>query len=396
MKDALILTILMASLTGCASMDIPRMGEESYTVYDDEIRLQKRSDEICKKIDESRFLYSDTQLDQYLAAVTQRLLNSQKENSAIKISIKTIQNPSVNALSFCNGRIYLFTGLLAVMDNEAQIATIIAHEISHIVKRDTLREFRSNINKTAFFSSLQTPALFAGGGMGVSLTDVFTLSSISGYSKLIEKEADVYGFKMVQAAGYDLNEPAKAFEKMDEYSSLERAENEGPFSSHPRIDSRIQDYKKLAQECMVSGGHRQDVNEQLYKKITYEIALDDVSKCLYSRMYKTADKIIEKLAADNPSNVRVYFLMGELYRKRQDLPADEAKRDKNKDYFKAVEAYNRALMFDPVCADCLKGKGLALQKRGELADAKSVLTRYLEVCPQAQDKSYIENILKNN
>lgn len=389
MRGVLVLAILVTAACGCATVDVPRIGDKKYTIYDDERRLQKRADEICEKIDESRFLHNDTQLEEYLTAITQKLLASQGYNEAVKISIKVIQDPSVNALSFCNGRIYVCTGLLAVMDNEAQVATVIAHEISHILKRDTLREFRSNINKTTFYSSLTA-------GLGVSSGELIAVSSIAGYSRNLENEADIDSFKMIQAVGYDTQESFKAFEKMNEFANLERPETQGRFSSHPKTDLRIENFKRLAQENKSSAISRPEINEQIFKNITYKAALEDVATCLNARMYKTADKVIKKLTEDNSMNSEIYFYLGELYRKRQDPEVKEKNRDKAKDYIKAIEAYNRALMIDPLYADALKGKGMVLQKQGNFSEAKSALRHYLEINPQAEDRSYIENILNAN
>lgn len=387
MKYALIIILIIAAI-GCATVDVPRIGDKDYIVYDDERRLQKRSNEICEKIDESRFLYKDAGLQEYLNTITQKLLTTQGYNGAIKISVKVIQDPSVNALSLCNGRIYVCTGLLAAMNNEAQIATVIAHEISHVLKRDSLRGFRTQINKTTFYS-----ALTAGLGISGELTAV---SSIAGYSRVLEDEADADSFKMIQSAGYDTKESIKAFEKMDEFANLEHTEKQSASSSHPKTDSRIENFKRLARENKASSISKPQADEQVYKNLTYKAALDDIVECINVRLYKTADKVINKLIADNPDKAELYFYLGELYRKRQDPEEKEKNRDKVKDYIKAVEAYDRALRLNAVYADVFKSKGLILRKQGNLPEAKSALRRYLEINPKADDRSYVENLLNAN
>jgi predicted Zn-dependent protease len=388
MKYVLMPAILVIALSACATVNVVRMGDKKYTLYDDERRLQKRADEICEKIDESRFLYNDTQLKEYLAAITQKLLATEGYGQAIKISTKVIHDPSVNALSLCNGRIYVLTGLLAAMDNEAQVATVIAHEISHILKRDSLREFRSRINKTAFYSSITA-------GLGIS-GELTAVSSIAGYSRTLEDEADRESFKMIKSAGYDTLESVKAFEIMNEFNNLESPGTQGAFPSHPKTDSRIENFKRLIKENKALSISRLPTDEQTYKNITCKVALGDIPACLNARMYKTADKFLKKLTKNYPENAEVYFYLGELYRKRQDLEAKEKNRDKAKDYIRAIEAYNRALVFNPLYADAFEGKGIVLQKQGKFSEAKSAFRRYLEINPQADDRSYIENLLSSN
>lgn len=385
----LLLVTLSIATYGCASVDVPRIGDQEYTVYDDERRMQKRADEICKKIDESRFLYNDVRLEQYLTSVAENLLKTQGSNEAIIISTKTLRDPNVNAISFCNGRIYVFTGLLAAMDNESQLATVIAHEISHILKRDTLREFRSRINKSAFYSSLAA-------GFVVSSGELIAVSSIAGYSRQLENEADIESFKMVESAGYDIKESIKAFERMNEFANLEQSQKQGRASLHPDTNLRIENFKRLTQENKTSPTLSLTRTDATYKNITLQPSLEDIDICIDSHMYKTANKVIEKLIQDNPKKAEVYFYLGELNRKRQDLDSTEQDRDKNKDYAKSIEAYNRALMYNPRYASALKEKGLLLNKQGNKTEAKHVLRCYLDVNPYAEDRSYIENILNNN
>ena len=55
------------------------------------------------------------------------------------VKIVVIKDPYLNAFAFPNGVIYIHTGMLARMDNEAQLAALLAHEMSHCIHRHTLR-----------------------------------------------------------------------------------------------------------------------------------------------------------------------------------------------------------------------------------------------------------------
>ena len=71
-KTISILTITL--LTGCASMDIPNIGQEGYSLQEDERRLSKRADEASEMLDDSGHLYPDPELKQYLNTISDALL----------------------------------------------------------------------------------------------------------------------------------------------------------------------------------------------------------------------------------------------------------------------------------------------------------------------------------
>lgn len=125
--------------------------------------------------------------------------------------------------------IYIHTGLLARMDNEAQLATLLAHEMTHAKYRYLVKEFRDINNKTAFLAASQLAFQQLGQGTGYCrvLGVVGTLAAARGYSREPETEADMEGLKLVTKAGYDLFEALKLFEYLKSW--LEENKVKEPF-----------------------------------------------------------------------------------------------------------------------------------------------------------------------
>src|SRR6202023_3035874 len=113
-------------------------------------------------------------LEAYLNDVPQRLGPSEAF-AAIPFRIRVVRNPYLNAFTLPNGRIYVHTGMLARMDNEAQLATLLAHEMTHATHRHAIRGLRDRKNNLAFAVGLNSILPGIGSLAG--------LSAVSGYSR---------------------------------------------------------------------------------------------------------------------------------------------------------------------------------------------------------------------
>src|SRR5262249_60315232 len=92
-------------------------------------------------------LYQDALLEEYLDNIARRLTPPELEEAGIPIRVRILQDPSLNAFAYPNGAIYIHTGLLARVGNEAQLATILGHEMTHGINRDAVRNYRDTRNK---------------------------------------------------------------------------------------------------------------------------------------------------------------------------------------------------------------------------------------------------------
>ncbi len=358
--------------------------------------MQKRADEMCEELEKSGLIYKNKELEDYLTLVTNNLLPEEIKNSGIKIEVKVINEPTLNAFALPNNRIYVHTGMLSAIDNESQAATLLGHELTHILNRHSLKEFRSVINKSAFFSAIQAPAAVFVGDLGVIFAQLAIISSIYGYSKDLESEADREGFNMVRAQGYDVNESVKLFGHLKKFIKDEEIKVPFFFSTHPNVVTRIKSYEVLIKENGLAQTERKRNNRDGYSRLIDQLLLDDFSLCLGKGMFKSGERVINKFLNKNPNDPKGYFYLGELCRQRQDHSKKEKKRDKAPDYVKAIEAYDKAIAINLRYADAFKGKGRICQKQGDIINAKSAFQKYLELNPQADDREYLEQFISAN
>ena len=380
------------TLGGCATVDVPNIGQSGYKLADDERRLQKRADEFCETIDDSSFIYSDKNLERYLTDLANELLPQTVRQEGVKIQVTVIREPSLNAFALPNNRIFVHTGILAVIENEAQLATLLGHEMTHIDNRHSLRQMRSITNKTAFFATIQAPAAVVGGDLGALFAGLAVVSSVYGYSQDLESEADDEGFKILLQKGYDVSGSPKLFEHLMQFIKDEDVKQPFFFSTHPNVVARIRNFEELIQkEGKQQNGEK--VGKEHYEKYTRHLILDDISMCLEFGMFKTAERLIDKFLKENPQNAEIHYCKAELYRQRQDHDKKIKKRDKISDYPKAMESYDKAIEINSNFAEAFKGKARIFQKQGNIPGAKTAFKKYLELNPQADDRGYIEQFL---
>ncbi len=396
-KEIGIFFVLCLLLSGCATVDVPNAGESGYKVEQDEARMIKRAAEVDEVLEASDIVYSNLDLENYLTKFANDLLPDSAREAGIKISIKVLRDPTPNAMAFPNGRIYVHIGILSVIENEAQLASLLGHEMTHVVHRHQLKSFRSLTNKSAFLSAIIVPMTVVGGNAGALVTQLGIVSSAYGYSQSLEQEADEGGFKMALDRGYDVSEAPKLFEHLDEFLKAEEIKEPFFFSDHPKVKARIANFRKLVDESHFNDNAQNKlVNTGEYEKFHRAILLEEIQLCFQQGFFKTAESTIDHLIKVEPKLKDGYFLRGELYRQRQDHEKKEKTRDKKGDYPKAIEAYDAALAIEPNYADAVKGKARIIQKQGDLAQAKTLYQQYLQLNPNADDKAFIEQFISSH
>jgi len=386
MRYILFISLLCLTFIGCATTALPPVTSKGFTFEEDEKRLWRRSEEEEKILDRSGLIYEDKELEAYLNEVARRL-QPPEVFTYIPFKIKVIKNPYLNAFAFPNGVIYIHTGILARMDNEAQLATLLAHEMTHATHRHAVKGFRDIKNKTAFLATIQVTLGGLGGGVGdlaTLLGTVGTMAAVTGYSRDLEREADVEGLRLMVNAGYDPREAPKLFIHLKKELEEENIKEPFFFGTHPRLQERIENYETLIKTRYRdhTGGIK---NTEIFLGKIYKVILDNARLDLKAGRFKFAQRGVEKYLTIKPDDARAYYLLGEIFRQR----------NKEGDMQKAKEYYKKAISIDPSYAEPHKGIGLIHYKEGEKQLAKKHLELYLSLSPQAADRAYIEEYIKS-
>lgn len=156
-------------------------------------------------------------LQAYITEVGQRLARTPTAaNSGFPFTFTLLNYKQVNAFALPGGPTFVFTGLLKASDSEAELAGVLAHEISHVVLRHgTSRASKANLIEAparviGFLNSFTLIGRLVNVGLGVALNGVFLKNS-----RVDESEADALGAHIMSEAGYDPVALASFFQKLE-------------------------------------------------------------------------------------------------------------------------------------------------------------------------------------
>jgi len=384
MRRAPVLLAAGLLLVGCATTSLAPVTGAGVAFEADEQRLWRRSEEEQRTLDRSGLLYVEPEFDVYLNQVARRLQPPGIYRS-IPFRIRVISNPRLNAFAFPNGVIYLHTGLLARLDNEAQLAMVLAHEMTHATHRHAVKDSRDTKNKTAWLAGVQTAlgGLPGVGGLVDVLGEIGTAAAVAGHSRDLEREADSEGLRLLVRAGYDPRETAKLFQALQREAEREKMEVSLFYASHPRLEERRETVEELLRTAYRDrrGGA---TNAGVYLAKTSRVVLENARMDLKAGRFEAARQGAEKYFTLRPNDARGHYLLGEVLRQQGgDGVAEEA-----------MARYRRAIALDRSYPDPHKGLGLVHFQRGEKPQCRASLEAYVSLSPQAADRAYIEEYIR--
>ena len=357
--------------------------ENAAPVSIDEQRLWWSGDEAVEVLSRGGRLYPDDSATAYVQRVVDRLFPEFKG----KMIVHLLKGSDLNAVTFANGHIYVNIGLLARFENEAQLATVLGHEGTHFTHRHALRERQTVENATGFASLLGIPARS------------LAVSSILGYSRELETEADTVGFRRLAAAGYDVHEAPKAFEHLIRDVQAEDIQAPYFFSTHPKLVDRLDNMNRLSAKGAPPASAKRDemarpsasapptgggTSKAEYANAMANIRVDNLEALLSMGRAKQALIMLEEpeRLADLPPSGSYY--LGEAYRRRGD-PGDLAL---------AEQAYRKAVQAAPDFAPSYRALGMLSLNAKNWSEAQGCFERYLTLMPEAKDRKYVESYIR--
>ena len=409
---------LLLPQTGCLTTSVPPVGsqEGGFTPASDERRLWDQAKEEERKLRDKVPLYQDPILEDYLNQVARRLQPPEIEGqSLIRIRVTSIKDPTLNAFTFPTGAIYVHTGLLARLENEAQLAVVLGHEMTHATHRHALEFERSARNKAIGFSIAAVAASIlvaekagekaqegdwqsayvieqvANIVVGLGLQLAF-MASVNGFGRELERQADEVGLERVVAAGYDPRQSPRVFEILKDDHGDDRKMEVFFFGSHPRLDERISDMNSLLSTRyggVASEGRTTDTRE--FRMRMRVLVRDDSVENIRLGRLGNAETEIERVLDLTPNDPVAHYLTGQIAEKRMAETKDRAAGDRELD--RALQAYDRAMQLDAHYADPYRAIGILRLKNGDKDKARTAFERYLELRPDAPDAQQVKDYL---
>ncbi|HEV7519153.1 MAG TPA: tetratricopeptide repeat protein [Thermoanaerobaculia bacterium] len=406
---------LLALAAGCASTDLPPISSAGarFQPLADERELWKQAEAEERQLLSQAHLYPDPLLESYLETVVARLNPPRMAaNPAIQYRIHVIEDPTLNAFGYPHGSIYVHTGLLARVENEDQLATVLGHEMTHVERRHMLRYERSARNKgiglavaAVALDVVATVAegvaadkghpgtafaidLFSGVVLSLGLELAF-VAAIDGYGRGLEDEADQGSFAKVAAAGYRLDEAPKVYETLLEDHGDSRKAEAFFFGSHPRLTERIASSKQYVAAHPATAAldatpadPADPAGDDTFARRIHPVVRDDARLNLEIGRLKVAESELARVRAWMPRDPEARYLEGSLKLAQADEEKDGKARERLRG--QAATVFQQAIELDPERPSPYRELGLLFYERGNFRGACRELRRYAELAPATE------------
>ena len=230
---------------------LPEIG----VVASDAISLDKEmiiGDAVMRQMRGQSPIIADPVLDEYLQDLGNRLV-VHADNAKFPFQFFWVNNDAINAFAFFGGHIGVHAGLMRRADNESELASVLAHEISHVTQRHIARRMQAQKRASPLaLASLIGGVLIAIANPQAGMAAMQAGSAASAqlqidYTRSNEQEADRIGIAMLARAGFDPKGAASFFSTMaEEYRMVSRPP--ARLLTHPLTETRIADARSRAND----------------------------------------------------------------------------------------------------------------------------------------------------
>jgi predicted Zn-dependent protease len=395
-----------------------------------DLEVFEQSELLDSKFDRDGLVLQDEAANAYVRRIGQALIPKGLELEKVSWRFRVLRDPQPNAFALPNGSVYVSTGLIFLVDNESQLAAIVAHELTHVMRRHTYVQNRSNRKKFLTMNIMAAVGAYAPGGIAGAVIMVVTtvapfivMATVFGYSRDLEREADLKGVDMMISAEYSPEEMVNVMKLLDK--DLEGDNIRLFYNDHPSLDERIKYLSSYLGARADKVTHQMELNREraAYFKAMESAMRHNLQLSIMAGRFREALFNAQRLVDFHPDSENLFWL-AEAYRtlgprspqltekeltnsakkdaakKREKRTLEEEEREllqtpAGKDNWqrhqqKAEELYGRALNAENPAPAVHRGLGMLYEKLGRANDAAAEYEKYIELAPTAFDRERIK------
>jgi Zn-dependent protease with chaperone function len=188
-----------------------------------------------------KVLSTDLEIDDEKTKKIQNFVDAIQIESSFPIQVYVAKNEDINAFALSGGKIVIYSSLLEKIENESQLLALIGHEVAHIENRHVLKNVTRNLSGALFISVLFGDI----SGINTILAENAHLFSQLSFTRSLEKEADMYGLKIMKDNKVDLYGMSELFAILKKENKFDMPTY---LSKHPMLKDRIKYAKKIAKK----------------------------------------------------------------------------------------------------------------------------------------------------
>ena len=249
---------LALGLLSCARNPVTGKSELALVSESQEIQMgQQAAQDVARTIG----FYNDSKVQTYVATLGKRMA-AQSERPKLPWEFHVVDDASVNAFALPGGFIYVTRGLMTSISDEAELATVLGHEIGHVTNRHSVQQI----------SKAQLAQIGLGVGSILS-SDIARFGQLAStglsilflkYGRDAENQADQAGFRYALNQNYDVREMTKVFETLNRVSEVSNAGKMPEWlSTHPNPENRIKHIESIL-DTLQRDPSKGIVNEEQY------------------------------------------------------------------------------------------------------------------------------------
>ena len=290
------------------------------------------------------------------------------------VRVYVVRTAQFNASMAPNGSMQVWSGLLLRVDNEAQLAAVLGHELGHYLERHTLERLRDLKNKAA---GAMVASMF---GLVGAIAALGIAASAMGFSREQETRADEIGMRLLREAGYDGRQAAQIWDDLLAELKVRGGEDVGKrsamFASHPPAGDRRDALLKIAGDA---GNLGREELDRVLAPHRFEWLQEELRRGQFEESLELFNRKL-KLGADDPQWL---YARGEALRQRA----------KDEDLAPALADLQRGASLAKAPPELFRSLGLLHRKRDEGAAATAAFEKYLALSPEAGDAGLIKTYL---
>ncbi len=242
-----VISFLLAMTLGTTSIaqNLPDLGESAQAGFSAQ-NERKLGEMIMRELRRDPAFLDDPEAQAYVESVGYKLVAAAGETRQA-FDFFVIRDPSINAFAMPGGFVGVHTGLVLAAQSEAEMASVLGHEIAHVTQRHIARQLdRQSQMQMAAIAGLIIALLAARSNPDISSAAIATtqagaIQAALNYSRDLEREADRLGFQYLNAAGYDVNGMPAFFERLQRATRLQEYNAPAYLRTHPLTTERIAD-----------------------------------------------------------------------------------------------------------------------------------------------------------
>lgn len=404
---------------------------EEFTLGKVDLELLEQVDLLDRRFEREGMVLEDEATNAYLHRIGRSLIPKGFVLENITWKFRALRDPQPNAFALPNGSIYVTTGLIALVDNESQLAAVLAHELTHVMRRHTYVQNRSNRKKFLTMNIMAAIGAYAPGGIVGAVITIATavapfivLATMFGYSRDLEREADHKAIDMMISAEYPPEEVIKVLKLLS--NDVEGEQIKLFYNDHPELQERIKYLSSYlgARADTVTPQMELNREKNAYFRQMEPLMRHNIQLAISAARFRSAVYFAQRLVELRPESSENVVLLADAYRalgpRAPELTSRELSNSAKKDAAKkrekqtleeeersllatpagqqnwkthlqkAEEYYLRALTLDNPAPTVHRGLGMLYEKLGRTSEAVTEYEKYVALAPAAIDRERIQ------